>query len=269
MPEPTSEGTFLSSYEDHPALELTATKQVFPCTFPNSRQVLIHLSRPEKNLSILNLYQAGGMKMRVLGNNKLEMIGEDLSYCRPFFDRHFLQMTKADGSSFKKPSGRDAQLDWIHRHRGLQIEEEVVRNGFLFVNSSSEEKEALSSDELEDDLGGAIRMYVRTYDEARFAVERVYMTHHHRELTEMDNIKWQRATGRSEMDTEQSEFKRKENYSLIADLYRALFTSVDGVLIDGVPCTLENQSGWSVRIPFNWMYLAVSRSFQGTTLKNE
>ena len=262
---------FFTLIKGMPHLELAAPVQIFPCVLPNSQQILVHLNRPPDNVAIKNLYQDGGMKMKMLGGNKVELIGEDLSYCQPFFRRFFKAMTLSSGEPLKKPQGTQAQLDWLANHRALRLEEEVVKNGFLSVNSSSQEVDADigSLDELADDVGGSVRMYTRVYDPIGERVTQVYLTHHHRELKELDNVRWQKAVGTSEMDTEESEFRRKENYNIIADLYQALFHAVDGVVLDGEFCNDGNKGDWIPKIQFNWMYMAVTQAFRGTQLKNE
>ena len=260
---------FLSEKDGNPILELGASEQAFPCVLPNRRKILVHMTRPEKNHPIINLYQAGGVRMKVLSEGRLELISDDLSHAIPFFNRHFARITKLNGDALKSPSTREDQLAWIGRHRGLRLEEEVVQNGVLSANITTKDFQDPDSDELEEEIGGSVGLYVRVWNEELQTTVRVRMTHHHREITELDNTKWQRATGRSEMDQEEREFKRKENYAMISDLYLALFNQVDGVVLNGDPCTTENRSQWVHRIPFNWMYMAVTRAFQGTAIKND
>lgn len=260
--------SFLTYQKEKPLVELLSTVQIFPIVLQNGREVLIYLDRPKDNVSIKNLYDEGGMKMKSLGGTKVEITAEDLSYCVPFFKRCFSKMTKIDGEDFKKPSGKSPQLAWIDRHKGLRIEEEVIKTGLLGVNLSSVEKVSSSSDELEDDIGGVVQTYVRIYDIEQRKMVRVYLTHHHREITEPDNIKWRKATGKSEMDTEEGDLRRRENYNIIQDLYLAIIEKLEGALIGGKLCLTENRDLWVAAVPFNWMYLVVGQAFRGSQQKN-
>ncbi len=261
--------SFLTYGEDKPLIELKSSVQVFPIILQNSREVLIHLERPKDNVPIKNLYEEGGIKMKSIGGNKVEITSEDLSYCVPYFKRFLSKMTKSDGADFKKPKGKEAQLSWIGNHRGLRIEEEVIKGGLLNVNISSVDgSSSMDEDELEDDIGGAINTYVRAYDSNQKKVVRVPVAHHHREITEPDNVKWRKATGKSEMDTEEGDLRRRENYNIIQDLYLAIIESLDGVLVYGVACSEKNRDDWVKSIPFNWMYLVVGQAFRGTQIKN-
>ena len=182
--------SFLSYKEDKPQIELKSSVQVFPIILQNSREVLIHLNRPPDNVAIKNLYEEGGIKMKSIGGNKVEITSEDLSYCVPYFKRFFAKMTKSDGEDFKKPKGKEAQLSWVEKHKGLRIEEEVIKGGLLAVNISSVDgSSSLDMDELEDDIGGDINTYVRAYDPDLKKIIRVVVSHHHREITEPDNVK--------------------------------------------------------------------------------
>ena len=243
---------FLSSDDGELSLELDAPEQIFPCVLSNRRKILVHMKRPEKNRPLINLYRAGGVKMKVLSEGRLELIGDDMSHTIPFFNRHFIKMTKMNGDEFTSPTGREDQSAWIGRHRGLRLEEEIVQNGILAVNSTTRDLGDPDSDELEEEIGGTVSLYLRVWNPEIQSSQRVYMTHHHREITEVDNTRWRRATGRSEMDQEEREFKRKENYDMIFDLYVALFTQVDNVTLNGKECTPENRSEWIRKIPFNW-----------------
>ena len=102
---------FLIYQKDKPHIELKAQEQIFPIILQNSREVLIHLERPKDNVPIKNLYDEGGIKMKSIGGNKVEITAEDLSYCIPYFKRFFSKMTQKDGSEFKKPSG--SRLSWL------------------------------------------------------------------------------------------------------------------------------------------------------------
>jgi len=269
MSEKKVKKTFLTYQKDKPLVELKATGQIFPIILQNSREVLIHLERPKDNVPIKNLYEEGGIKMKSIGANKVEIKAEDLSYCVPYFKRFFSKMTQKDGSDFKKPSGKAAQLAWIGNHRGLRIEEEVVKAGLLAVSISSVDGASdINTDELEDEIGGTVHTFVRIYDPEQSKMIRVRIEHHHREITEPDNVKWRKATGKSEMDTEEGDLRRRENYNIIQDLYLAIIEDLEGVLINGKVCNSENRDDWASAIPFNWMYMVVGQAFRGTQLKN-
>lgn len=265
----SEELAFLTYQKDTSFIELKSSVQIFPIILQNHREVLIHLDRPPNNVAIKNLYEEGGIKMKSIGGNKVEILSEDPAYCIPYFNRFFLKMTKKDGGDFTKPKTQAHQLAWIKNHRGLRIEEEVIKSGLLAVNISSVEgSSSADEDELEDVIGGTIHTYVRAYDLDLKNIVRVKVAHHHREITEPDNVKWRKATGKSEMDTEEGDLRRRENYNIIQDLYLAIIENLDGVLVKGKECTKENRDDWVAAIPFNWMYLVVGQAFRGTQLKN-
>lgn len=256
-------------YQDgNPAFELGAKKQAFHVVLPNRTEYLVHLVRPEDNVSVKALYRENSSRMKALEGNKISLFGGGTEHYRKFFKRYFAGMTQLDGSPLKSPAETGAQMSWIESRPGLRIQEEVVRSGLLFVGIPTSEASVAGSDTLEDVVTSTVNTYVRVYDLQSQKTIRVPVSHTIRELTEKDNQHWLKATSNTEMDAETNEFERVENYDLIEQLYRSIVMSVGGAFLNGKVCDEKYQKEWVAKIPYSWMHTVTQRVFRGVQLKN-
>jgi hypothetical protein len=247
--------------------ELTAPLQAFRLLLSNRKEVLVHMERDKDSLGIRNMYEHSGLKIKPTGGSKVDIIGEDLTYCKTFFYGRFHLITQLDGAPLKSPKTKLEQVDWIKRHVGLRIEEEVVRSGILACRVPPIE-DVIAGDTLDDVLEAVITTTFKVFDQTLQTNVEASLRHKLRELTEIDNKKWRKATSVSDMDTETQEVQRKENHPLIEELYRAITVELEGATYKGEFCTEENKEEWLPVVPYNLMYLVVNRAFQGSQIKN-
>lgn len=269
---------FLTYHDGKPCAELTAFERAYPLRLSNGRELLVWLEQPRHknggpdNRPLINLYDDEnlGTKLRVVTDEQVNIIGGDTEGYKPYFSKHFSRLTKLDGTDFKNPVGKEAQLEWVLTHDpGQRIVAEVMTTGVLgATHDSSAVEDVAVSDDLEEEIQTQVGMAVSVWDVEKKRVVKIPMVNHIRDIFETDSRKWRKATGETTMHREKQEFKRQENHSLIADLYISICDGLEGALYEGEPCTASNKNDWLKQVSYNWMYLVTNRVFRGSQSKN-
>jgi len=222
--------------------------------------------KPYKAYDLKQLLAELNWRMASKASNVVEVIEGDTGKIGAFFWKHFLKLSglsKRDGS---EPTAEEQQ-QWIRKQSKLGIERAVVMNGFggVSVEQTEEDEEELLFD-LDSD--NCIKTYQHLYFPDLKLTRRIDMAHHLGQETDQHSRRYRQATGKSQIHTRKQEWEKVTNYDTVEHLYNGLIEKVDGMQVQGVPCTESNKTDWIELIPFWHKEFVLGELFRGVQVKN-
>ena len=247
--------------EKKTAWELTAEEIIYPQTVLGMT-VYAHM-RPYEEYPMKELLAVRNTRMAPKPGNILDLKESGKSEIVKFFWDHFIRLS---GESLVTPNGEtisvEEQTAFIKKHPRLDIPTTAVLGGYGGMSVRDPEGKSLL-DLAEDNTVSLQQLIGLDGQELRIS-----MTHHFRQETEADNLRYQTATGSSRIYTRRQEYERVTNYDIVGQMYNDMIRSIDGMTINGLPCVEQNKDEWVKKVPFWHKDYALENLFRGSQAKN-
>ena len=189
----------------------------------------------------------------------VEMVSGDNSIYSSIFDNHFIKLGNATGTP-------DAQRAWINKYS--ELKPSIVEHTYGGLRRDPVEDAAEDTMlDISAELSSKSDVYQTLYDETTSAVVRVDMSHNYTHPTEAQYRKFKNAR-RSKFVGKGSIWTISESHGTLEELYDAVVTSVDGVAVNGEPCTAKTKDVWISYIPLWHKLWIVDQIFGELVEKN-
>lgn len=251
--------------------ELAAPSMAYPVTVQSGRkffEIYVHLKPYPADvlISILNSVP-GGVRRET---QTVKTSAADFSKFARLTDECFVRMENT--SMDDNPAAQKAWLD-----QNPQLKVRIARDSFGGVDEIDSEFSAgvpASEHERLELLPEALNCsetqtpaVQEMWDPNRKIKTKIRMLHTLRAETEQDWRKWSR-TGNETFNKATKESRSSVNWWARAELYDSMVQRIDGMTINGAPCTAANKAAWLPLVPVWHKFMVIASVFDELRVKN-
>lgn len=252
-----------------PVWELDAPEVIFPQKILG-QTVYIHM-RPYTTHEMKELQAARATRMSV-GADYTDLKDAGKVEIIDFFWKHFNGLSgpgvsRVDKETKQETRPTQAEAEhFIKAHPRFDIERTAVLGGFGGVAIKDPEDGAICLLDIAEEH--AVAVYQDLFFPKLNRMARVVMTHKLRPETEKDNRDYKQATENIRIMQRTRDTIRVVNYDIFEILYNALVQEIDGITVNGLPCSRTNKEDWVKLVPFWHKDFILTEYFRGAAVKN-
>jgi hypothetical protein len=192
-------------------------------------------------------------------NRDVEIEREDKKIYTPLFDGHFVKLGNSNGTP-------QAQRQWFDARP--ELKPSIVEYTFGGLRRDLPEVDETEGGlDILADFSEQTLVYQNIYDPTTNSVVRVDMTHNYSHPTEQQYREY-RSARRNRFIQKRSLWTISENHNLLEKLYDAAIQSIDGMAVDGKPCTAATKPEWISGVPLWHKLFIVDQIFADIIEKN-
>jgi hypothetical protein len=251
-----------------PRLELSGEEWIYPVTLEQEGadfKLFFHMS-PYAASEMKSALLASMPRWKRLNDDRSRLLVGDSGPVRMFFDSHFLRISGADVSL-------EEQKAWLNDNEN--IKSSVIANAMAIEVVKAEENGDLRKLPQLGQRSRSVSLRLRLVGEIREPPAQdppqeieILTIHHFAMVTAHHYAKYERQAIQLERNDSKKELAVFENYDVEERFYDELIEKVEGALINGQACELENKQAWIKAVPFRMKSIAIDDLFRRVRIKN-